>query len=438
MSVDALQASQAPAAWPTTTLGEIASIYSGSTPSRGVPGFWGGEIPWVTPGELTSLGEKYLTRTRDQITRAGLASCAASLVPKDALLVTTRATLGAAALAGMPVTTNQGFRSLVFNGAADPHFYFHISPLLLPELTRRASGTTFLEISGREFAAVSVPLPPLPEQRRIAEILDTLDEAIGATEEAIAKLRQVKQGLLHDLLTLGIDEHGELRDPDRHPEQFKDSPLGRIPKEWGAGSLAQFYASASRNGLYKPSSYHGRGPLMVQMGGIFRGAAVDFSDAGRVQVSASELQTFGLREGDLLFGRRSLVLEGAGRCALVRNLPEPATFESSIVRVRVDANRLRPAFAALYLQSGAAYLQRRKFIRQVAVSGVSGGDIAQFPMPQPPAEEQVLIESAHAAAEVRVDQEQRELKKLRTLKHGLMDDLLTGRVRVPVHEEASP
>ncbi len=86
----------------------------------------------------------------------------------------------------------------------------------------------------REFA---VPLPPLPEQRRIAEILDTLDEAIRKTEQVIAKLQQMKQGLLHDLLTRGIDENGELRDPERHPEQFKDSPLGRIPREWEVAPL---------------------------------------------------------------------------------------------------------------------------------------------------------------------------------------------------------
>ena len=67
---------------------------------------------------------------------------------------------------------------------------------------------------------------------RIAEVLDTLDEAIRRTELVIAKLEQIKQGLLHDLLTRGIDDNGELRDPDRHPEQVKDSPLGRIPRAW--------------------------------------------------------------------------------------------------------------------------------------------------------------------------------------------------------------
>ncbi len=88
-----------------------------------------------------------------------------------------------------------------------------------------------------------MPLPPLPEQRRIAEILDTLDEAIRKTEQVIAKLQQMKQGLLHDLLTRGIDDNGELRDPERHPEQFKDSPLGRIPRGGGPVRSATFRSS---------------------------------------------------------------------------------------------------------------------------------------------------------------------------------------------------
>ena len=81
--------------------------------------------------------------------------------------------------------------------------------------------------------------PPPRTVRCIAEILDTLDEAIRKTEQVIAKLQQMKQGLLHDLLTRGIDDNGELRDPERHPEQFKDSPLGRIPREWRVASISE-------------------------------------------------------------------------------------------------------------------------------------------------------------------------------------------------------
>jgi type I restriction enzyme S subunit len=92
--------------------------------------------------------------------------------------------------------------------------------------------TGIINLKHGDYLEQQILLPPLPEQHRIAEILDTLDDAIRKTEQVIAKLQQMKQGLLHDLLTRGIDEKGELRDPEQHPEQFKDSPLGRIPKDW--------------------------------------------------------------------------------------------------------------------------------------------------------------------------------------------------------------
>ena len=103
---------------------------------------------------------------------------------------------------------------------------------------------TFLgHLSGAKLAQFPLPTPRLPEQRQIAAILDTIDDAIRKTEQIIAKLKQVKRGLLHDLLTRGIDDNGELRDPERHPEQFKDSPLGRIPKEWEITTLSALCAA---------------------------------------------------------------------------------------------------------------------------------------------------------------------------------------------------
>jgi len=102
-----------------------------------------------------------------------------------------------------------------------------------------ATGTTRYGLSNRTINEVPLWLPCRPEQGRIAEILDTIDEAISKTEQVIHKLQQMKQGLLHDLLTRGIDENGELRAPERHPEQFKPSPLGRIPKGWEVGPLSE-------------------------------------------------------------------------------------------------------------------------------------------------------------------------------------------------------
>ncbi len=151
----------------------------------------------------------------------------------------------------------------------------------------------------------------------------------------------------------------------------------------------------------------------------------------RVAVKPEELQRYALEEGDLLFARRSLNLEGARLCSMVPNLEEPVTFESSIVRVRVNRDLVVPRFAVEFLRSPRGYLLRRPFIRQVAVSGVSSEDIGQFvlPCPKPCEQEQILAFLESYDCGLRLFECERN--KLGLLKSGLMTDLLTGRVRVP-------
>src|SRR5262249_13498716 len=112
------------------------------------------------------------------------------------------------------------------------------------EAETKSSGTTRLRINLSALKTVHIWAPQLAEQRQIARTLETVDEAIAKTEAVIAKLKQIRAGLLHDLLTRGLDEHGQLRDPSVHPEQFQNSPLGRIPREWEIKVLNEFVASA--------------------------------------------------------------------------------------------------------------------------------------------------------------------------------------------------
>jgi type I restriction enzyme S subunit len=165
---------------------------------------------------------------------------------------------------------NQGFKNIVLKGSADTDFYFHLLKFISQELTRLASGTTFLEISSRDFSSIVVPLPSLLEQRRIAEILDAADEAIRQTERLIAKLKAVKAGLLYDLLTRGLDEHGHLRDPQAHPEQFKDSVLGRIPREWAFVHLYEIAEKITSGSRGWAAYYSDQGPLFLRIGNLTR------------------------------------------------------------------------------------------------------------------------------------------------------------------------
>ncbi len=309
-------------------------------------------------------------------------------------------------------------------------YLFHWLQPKIDEIHRRTPQTTVRHLSTKDIESISFFFFPLNEQLRISEILDTIDEAIQKTEARILKLKAIKQGLLHDLLTRGLDKNGKLRDHKAHPEQFKDSPLGNISSSWRVQKLQSFYDEPSVNGLYKPKKYYGHGPLMIHMPQMFRGLIIDTSDAARVEVNSTEIDRYGLRNGDLVFARRSLNLEGAGRCALVNDLTQTTTFESSIIRVRIRQEELLPEFVNYFLNSAIGFKLRLPLIRQVAVSGVSSGDIASIPIPCPSISEQERIIQVIEAHISRIRNEEQYRDKLKLQKKGLMHDLLTGKVRV--------
>jgi type I restriction enzyme S subunit len=434
---------QIPNDWTIRTLGDLATVVGGGTPSREAKSFWNGDIPWVTPGEVSKEQSKYLKRTAEQITALGLGSSGANLLPAGALLVTTRATLGARVIAAVPMATNQGFKSLVFPAAGDANFYYYMASKLKPELVRRASGTTFLEISSREFSRIEVPCPSPGERQQIARVLDNLDTAIRQTEAIIAKLKQIKQGLLHDLLTRGINANGELRPPQpQAPHLYKQSLLGWIPKEWGLGGLASVAShnrSVIRTGPFgsslKGEHWRETGAPVITIGslgdGVFFTSELLFVD----NATANRLADFSLMPGDLVFSR----VADVGRSVVITEAERGWIMSSNFMRISCDVEKVRPRFLQMLLSSST--LVRRQLRTTVNSAGrdVANSSVLldlRFPWPSPGEQDQilrkVLAQSESVAAE------DMELAKLIDLKNGLMDDLLTGRVRVtPLLEVAA-
>jgi type I restriction enzyme S subunit len=277
-----------------------------------------------------------------------------------------------------------------------------------------------------------VPLPPLPEQQRIAEILDTLDEAIRKTEQVIAKLQQVKQGLLHDLLTRGIDEHGELRDPDRHPEQFKDSELGRVPRAWEVTTIGGVFSIQSGLSLGPHRRPTSRSVAYLRVGNVFRGR-IDFSDVARFDATSAELAERRIEAGDLLVVEGHANVDEIGRVARADDRAQGMTFQNHLFRLR--SVRAESRFSELFLNCQMV----RSYWRRVCSTSSGLNTINQsllrgVPFLLPPEGEQVRIVAAETATSARIVGLLNELAKLQSLKSGLMHDLLTGRVRTAPHE----
>ena len=155
------------------------------------------------------------------------------------------------------------------------------------------------------------------------------------------------------------------------------------PSESRLVRFADLLLQPLRNGVYKTKEFHGRGVKIVNMGELFGYPRLADIPMKRVELSSSELEKSQLRTGDLLFARRSLVAEGAGRCCLVKDAREPTTFESSIIRARPDEKQVLSEYLFYFFSSPQGRELMRTILRQVAVSGITGSDLAELKIPVP-------------------------------------------------------
>jgi len=310
-------------------------------------------------------------------------------------------------------------------------------------LARFDSSTGVPGLNRNDAYDVGVHAPPLPEQRQIAEILDTVDEAIRKTEEIIAKLQQVKQGLLHDLLTRGLDDNGELRDPVRHPEQFKDSPLGRIPKGWKVAPLRQYgspYRPHLKTGPFgsslKQEHWVSEGVPVVTIGSLGEGHFVPSELLFITETTARSLASYALEAGDIVFSR----VADVGRSVVVRSDQSGWIMSSNMMRIVIDSQRAVPDFVQANISSNWRVRQQiGRFVNSGGRDVANATIMNQLLFPWPRLKEQQAIVDSGAASSELIDQKSAELKKVRLLKQGLMEDLLTGRVRVtPLLETTAP
>lgn len=165
--------------WVETTLGEIAEIRGGGTPSTREPSYWNGDVVWLTPTEVVRADGQRVSSSERRISQEGLAHSSAKLLPPGAVLLTSRASVGFTAIADVPLTTNQGFQSLIPQQGVLSEFLMYWIQGNRDEFSRRASGSTFPEISKTKVASISILIPPLPVQRRIADVMAHLDDHLA-------------------------------------------------------------------------------------------------------------------------------------------------------------------------------------------------------------------------------------------------------------------
>ena len=393
-----------PRGWSQTQVKTFAKIVGGSTPDRGDDRCWqGGQIPWVTPTDITTQKVKYLSDTADKITPEGLGSGGIAMLPAGTVLYTSRATIGAKSIAAIPVTTNQGFANFIPQGV-ESEFLFYLLDLLTKTFKRLGSGTTFPEVSRRDIKRVACFIPPPAEQTRIAETLKAADDHIRALEEQIRKAERVKKALL---------------------QSFPPSP------KHGTGTPLHRVADIT-SGFTKGRDLAGHETVEVAyltVVNVLEGR-VDISDLSTADVKLHEVEHYGLHLGDILMtegGDRDKV----GRGSIWLGQVPRVVCQNHIFRVRLNTDEVLPWFMHYLLQTFSA---KRYFATRAKQSSnlcsINSREMRLFELPALTTEAQAPWVERLRAADAAIAAIENQLTAARRVKQSLLQNLLTGKIRL--------
>jgi len=412
-----------PDEWQIREISEVADVVGGSTPSTSNEDYWGGGIPWATPTDITGLSGNTISETEDTLTEEGLESASTHLLPPKSVLMTSRATIGKCAVNTVEMATNQGFKSLVPGEKVEP-WYLHYRMLdTAAFLDSLGSGSTFDEVSKTEVQSVDIPIPPLEEQRKIATVLFTVDRAIEETKEIINRRGKVKRGLMQDIFRYGIDSHGELRSAETNA--YKETKYGKAPQEWEILPLEDIVAddASITYGIVKPGEHYPGGVPVVKVENITIG---EIQTDNLLHTDPEIHQKYNraeLKEGDLLFTIRGTV----GRMAFVPESLEGGNLTQDTARIRIKG--ANPEFVRYYLETATPQNYFERHTKGQAVQGINLEDLQQVPVHLPSPEEQERIVEILDSHTEQIQKEREYCDQLQRLKRGLMQDLLSGKVR---------
>jgi type I restriction enzyme, S subunit len=323
------------------------------------------------------------------------------------------------------------FKVIEFDGV-DRVFLKGFIDFYLPALTAASHGSTMQHITRKELGRFIALFPDSEdEQAKIAEILSTVDRAIEQTEALISKQGRIKTGLMQDLLTRGIDEHGNLRSESTH--QFKDSPLGRIPQDWSATSFGKIFADNGGHIQTGPfgsqlhsHEYVTEGIPVVMPQDIVSGR-INTSDIAQIpELKAKAMERHRMLLGDLVFARRG----DLSKCAVIHQAQQGWLCGTGCLLMRLPLKALSPRWTADIYRFHTT--QRQVSIHAVGstMPNLNTEILNSLIVARPPLKEQLRIEDRLSSTDEHERSSKSRLEKLKLLKMGLMQDLLTGKKRV--------
>lgn len=404
-----------PDGWRISTVDDFAKTSAGGTPSTQKREYWdNGTIPWMSSGEVH---KKRVHHVDQFISELGFKNSSAKLFPPKTILIALAGqgkTRGTVAISEIELTTNQSIAAVIIKDkSVSPDYVFFNLGSRYEELRNVSGGSGRAGLNLSIIGEQEVLLPPLPEQQKIAIILSSVDDVIEKTRAQIEKLKDLKTGMMQELLTKGIG----------HTE-FKDSPAG-----WYVKKIDD---------------------LVVKVGsGITpRGGSASYVKVGIPFIRSQNVHSDGLRLDDVSYITNDqhqkmagsqlkpndvlLNITGAsiGRCYYLPSDFKEANVNQHVCIIRVKNTTVHPVFLTLFLNSEFGQKQIMSLQAGGNREGLNFQQIRSITLPLPPIQEQERIAKITSSIETNISNKSKKLSRLQSIKKALMQDLLTGKVRV--------
>lgn len=386
-------------------LGICCEIINGSTPSRIIPEFWGGDINWFTPKDLSHLEGKYINESPEKINSKGYSSCSTTMLPPFSLLFTSRAPIGHIAINKVECCTNQGFKSLIPKKGVDVNYLYYTIKYFTPQLQNLGNGATFKELSKATMSDFKVPLPPLEQQKKIAAILDAADAYKQKTKALIAKYDKLTQSLFL--------------------EMFGDPVKNETGLEFFV--LNDLITQKPDNGFFaKKDKYGKEGTQVVWLTDFIDKLYISETNLRRAEIQAKD-RKYMLEYGDALFCRSSLNVDGIGKCSIApKSFNEPVIFECHIIRLRFNLSLIIPEYFRFL--SDTLYFRDRimRNAKTSTMTTISQEGISEISIPVPDIKLQALFRDKINVIVAQKVQAQASLEKAEDLFNSLLQKAFKG------------
>ena len=393
--------------WKSTKIGEIADIVGGGTPRTEVEEYWDGEIKWFTPSEIGKT--KYIFDSKRHITDKGLKNSSAKLLPKDTILLSSRATVGEISIALTECSTNQGFQSLITKNNVDNDFIYYLISTIKNEFLRRSSGSTFLEISKNEIKRIPINIPELSEQNKISNLFSAIDNKIEMLEKKHQYYQDFKKYLMQRIFS---------SQDDKLRFDFND--------EWRIRRLNEitFYQEGPGVRNYQ---YTKEGVKLLNVGNFVNNALeLDNTDKYISNEEAyGKYKHFLVDEGDLLIACSGIKAEYFDeKIAFAENKHLPLCMNTSTMRFKsLDENTLNLRYLKYYFQTQSFKKQVFQVMTGSAQFNFGPTHLKYFKIPIPCLDEQIKIYQMFESIDIKILNIYREIMKVKEFKKGLLQQM---------------